>query len=131
MLTVKRALISVSDKTNLELIVRELSRLGVEIISTGGSARFIASLGIKVKPVDEVTGFPEMLDGRVKTLHPKIHAALLASRAKQEHMEQLKLHNIECIDMVVVNLYPFKKTIAKPEHIQIVMPDEYKKGIRR
>jgi len=114
MLTIKRALISVSDKTNLELLAKELSRFGVEIISTGGSARFISSLGIKVKPVDEVTGFPEMLDGRVKTLHPKIHAALLASRTKQEHMDQLKLHNIEPIDMVVVNLYPFKKTIAKP-----------------
>lgn len=114
MLTVKRALISVSDKTDLELLVRELNRLGVEIISTGGSARFITSLGIKVRPVEEVTGFPEMLDGRVKTLHPKIHAALLASRNEPEHMEQLRLHNIEPIDMVVVNLYPFKKTIAKP-----------------
>jgi phosphoribosylaminoimidazolecarboxamide formyltransferase/IMP cyclohydrolase len=114
MLTIKRALISVSDKTNLELLVRELDRLGVEIISTGGSARFITSLGIKVRSVEEVTGFPEMLDGRVKTLHPKIHAALLASRTRPEHMEQLKLHNIEPIDMVVVNLYPFKKTIAKP-----------------
>ncbi len=114
MLTVKRALISVSDKTDLDLLVKELHRLGVEIISTGGSARFIASLGIKVKTVEEVTGFPEMLDGRVKTLHPKIHAALLASRTRPGHMEQLKLHNIEPIDMVVSNLYPFKKTIAKP-----------------
>jgi len=114
MLTIKRALISVSDKTDLESLVRELDRLGVEIISTGGSARFITSLGVKAKPVEEVTGFPEMLDGRVKTLHPKIHAALLASRTKPEHMEQLKSHNIEPIDMVVVNLYPFTKTIAKP-----------------
>jgi phosphoribosylaminoimidazolecarboxamide formyltransferase / IMP cyclohydrolase len=114
MLSIKRALISVSDKTNLELLVRALDSLGVEIISTGGSARFIASLGVKVKTVDEITGFSEMLDGRVKTLHPNIHAGILALRQKGEHMAQLKAAGIDIIDMVAVNLYPFKKTIAKP-----------------
>ncbi len=114
MLTIKRALISVSDKTGLDLLVKELNRHGVEIISTGGSARFIASLGIDVKPVEDITGFPEMLDGRVKTLHPKIHAALLGLRSNPGHMQQLQNHKIEPIDMVVVNLYPFKKTIEKP-----------------
>lgn len=114
MLNIKRALISVSDKTGLEPLVKELNNQNIEIISTGGSARFIASLGVKVRPVEEITGFPEMLDGRVKTLHPKIHAALLALRGKPEHMRQLQEHNIEPIDMVIVNLYPFQKTIMKP-----------------
>jgi len=114
MLTIKRALISVSDKTNLETLVKVLSEKRVEIISTGGTARFISSLGIKVKPIEEVTGFPEMLNGRVKTLHPKIHGGLLFLRNNPEHIEQAKLHNIEPIDMVVVNLYPFQKTVLKP-----------------
>jgi phosphoribosylaminoimidazolecarboxamide formyltransferase / IMP cyclohydrolase len=115
MLTIKRALISVSDKTNLEPLVKCLHSRGVEIISTGGSARFITSLGINVRPVEEITGFAEMLDGRVKTLHPKIHAGLLALRKNEAHLSQLKAHGIEQIDMVVVNLYPFKKTIARPD----------------
>ena len=115
MLTIKRALISVSDKTNLEPLAKALNSRGIEIISTGGSARFMSSLGIKVRAIDEVTGLPEMLDGRVKTLHPKIHAGLLAIRSKADHMEQLKKHGIEAIDMVVVNLYPFKKTISRPD----------------
>ena len=118
MLTIKRALISVSDKTNLEPLVKALTSLGVEIISTGGSARFISALGARVKAIDEVTGFAEMLDGRVKTLHPRIHAGILALRGNAEHMSQLKAQGIDTIDMVVVNLYPFKKTIAKPD-IQI------------
>jgi phosphoribosylaminoimidazolecarboxamide formyltransferase / IMP cyclohydrolase len=115
MLNIKRALISVSDKAGLEDLARALDSRGVEIISTDGSARFISSLGIRVKTIDEVTGFPEMLDGRVKTLHPNIHAGLLAVREKAEHMGQLKAHDIEPIDMVVVNLYPFKKTISRPD----------------
>lgn len=114
MVKIKRALISVSDKGNLESLVKGLSALGVEIISTGGTARFILSSGIKVKPVEEITGFPEMLDGRVKTLHPKIHGALLSSRTNPQHMEQIRHYGIEAIDMVVVNLYPFKKTVSKP-----------------
>jgi len=113
MLAIKRALISVSDKTGLDRLVTALNNKGVEIISTGGTARFISKLNINVKPIDKVTGFPEMLDGRVKTLHPKIHGGLLALRSNPEHMEQIKSHNIEPIDMVVVNLYPFQKTIAR------------------
>jgi len=112
---VKRALISVSNKDGLAEFAKGLNELGIEIISTGGTAKAISDAGVKVKKVDEVTGFPEMLDGRVKTLHPKIHGALLAERKKKEHLEQLKEAGIEQIDMVVVNLYPFKETIAKPD----------------
>jgi phosphoribosylaminoimidazolecarboxamide formyltransferase / IMP cyclohydrolase len=111
---VKRALISVSDKAHLEDIVKALYKFHVEIISTGGTAKAIRSLGIPVKDVSEYTGFPEMLDGRVKTLHPKIHGGLLALRESKEHMETARKHDIGMIDMVVVNLYPFEKTIAKP-----------------
>ncbi|MFC1807002.1 bifunctional phosphoribosylaminoimidazolecarboxamide formyltransferase/IMP cyclohydrolase [Candidatus Omnitrophota bacterium] len=138
MLTIKRALISVSDKSGLDSFVKELSELGVEIISTGGTARFITSLGIKAKPIEEVTAFPEMLNGRVKTLHPKIHGALLAVRDKIEHMEQLKTQAIEPIDMVVVNLYPFQKTVSKPgvsqedaiENIDIGGPSMLRSGAK-
>lgn len=110
---IKRALISVSDKAGLEDLVKTLNELKVEILSTGGTAKLIAGLGIPVKSVSDYTGFPEMLDGRVKTLHPKIHGGLLAMRDKKEHMEQIKKHDIGMIDMVVVNLYPFEKTVAK------------------
>lgn len=110
---VKRALISVSDKTNLDKFAKGLDSLGVEIISTGGTAEFIRSLGIKARNVSDYTGFPEIMDGRVKTLHPKIHGALLALRDKREHMEQAQEHGIEPIDMVVVNLYPFAGVISK------------------
>src|SRR3989338_1461163 len=109
---IKRALVSVSDKTNLAEFAKALHKLGVEIISTGGSAKFIKELGVPVRNVSDYTGFPEMLDGRVKTLHPKIHGALLARRDDPEHMRQVKEHGIELIDMVVVNLYPFEKTIV-------------------
>jgi len=114
MLKVKRALISVSDKKGIDEFVKGLGELGVEILSTGGTAKRISSLNVPVKDVSSYTGFPEMLDGRVKTLHPKIHGALLALRDKNEHMKQVTEHGIELIDMVVVNLYPFKKTIEKP-----------------
>lgn len=110
---VRRALISVSDKSGLEEFARGLSELGVEILSTGGTAKLISGLGIKVRSVSDYTGFPEMLDGRVKTLHPKIHGGLLSLRENKDHMEQVKKHGIELIDMVVVNLYPFEKTVAK------------------
>jgi len=113
MLKVKRALISVSDKTGLEDLVKILHKLGVEIVSTGGTAKKIRELSIPVKDVSEHTGFPEMMDGRVKTLHPKIHGGLLALRTSNEHMSAAKKHEIEMIDMVVVNLYPFEKTVAK------------------
>ena len=111
---IKRALISVSDKKGLEELVKVLNEFKVEILSTGGTAKLIAGLGVPVKSVSDYTGFPEMLDGRVKTLHPKIHGGLLAIRDKKEHMEQIKKHDIGLIDMVVVNLYPFEKTVAEP-----------------
>lgn len=111
---IRRALISVSDKTGLEELVKVLNEFKVEMLSTGGTAKLIAEMGIPVKSVSDHTGFPEMLDGRVKTLHPKIHGGLLAIRDKKEHMEQVKKHDIGLIDMVVVNLYPFEKTIVKP-----------------
>ncbi len=114
MLKVRRALVSVSDKTGILEFVQELNKLGVEILSTGGTAKLLRENNIPVKEVSEYTGFPEMLDGRVKTLHPKIHAGLLALRANAQHMQTLKEHNIGLIDMVVVNLYPFEKTIQKP-----------------
>ena len=113
MSSIKRALISVSDKAGLDDFVKALNEMGVEIISTGGTAKRIQELGIPVKKVSEHTGFPEMLDGRVKTLHPKIHGGLLALRDNPEHMRQIKEQGIELIDMVVVNLYPFEKTAAK------------------
>lgn len=114
MVKIKRALISVSDKTGIIDFAKELSKFGVEIISTGGTAKLFKDNNITVKEVSEYTGFPEMMDGRVKTLHPKIHAGLLALRDNKEHMEQIKKQDIGLIDMVVVNLYPFEKTIAKP-----------------
>lgn len=112
---VKRALISVSDKTGLESLVKGLDRLGIEIISTGGTAKAINSLGIKVTEVSSYAEFPEMLSGRVKTLHPKIHAGLLALRENKEHMKQLKENDILPIDMAVVNLYPFEETVSKKD----------------
>lgn len=113
MVEVKRALISVSDKTGILDFAKGLSDLGVEILSTGGTAKLLRENNIPVKEVSDYTGFPEMLDGRVKTLHPKIHAGLLALRDNPEHMRKLKEHDIGLIDMVVVNLYPFEKTIQK------------------
>lgn len=114
MVKIKRALISVSDKTGIIDFARELVKFGVEIISTGGTAKLFRDNGIAAQEVSEYTGFPEMLDGRVKTLHPKIHGGLLALRDNKEHIEQLKNQGIGLIDMVVVNLYPFEKTITKP-----------------
>lgn len=108
-----RALISVSDKTGIVEFSKKLQELGVEIISTGGTHKTLEEAGLKVTGISEVTGFPECLDGRVKTLHPKIHAGLLAMRSNPEHMKQLAELNIETIDIVVVNLYPFKQTILK------------------
>ena len=109
---VKRALVSVSDKTGLETFVKGLDKLGIEILSTGGTAKAISDLGVPVTEVASYTGFPEMLDGRVKTLHPKIHAGLLALRENPDHMRQVKEHDIPLIDMAVVNLYPFEKTVS-------------------
>lgn len=114
-MTIKRALISVSDKTGVVDFARGLHELGVEIISTGGTMKAIADAGIPVIPVSQVTGFPEMMDGRVKTLHPKIHGGILAIRDNPEHVKAMKEHGITGIDLVAVNLYPFRQTIAKPD----------------
>ncbi len=113
MVRVKRALISVSDKSGIEEFGKGLYELGIQILSTGGTAKLIKNLGIPVRYVSDYTGFPEMLDGRVKTLHPKIHAGLLALRDNPEHIREIDEQNIELIDMVVVNLYPFEKTIQE------------------
>jgi phosphoribosylaminoimidazolecarboxamide formyltransferase/IMP cyclohydrolase len=110
---VQRALISVSDKTGLIPFAKELAAFGIEIISTGGTARAIAEAGIKVIEISDYTGFPEMMDGRVKTLHPKVHGGLLHLRDNSEHVAQAKAHGIKPIDLVVVNLYPFEQTVAK------------------
>ncbi|MDQ2936149.1 MAG: bifunctional phosphoribosylaminoimidazolecarboxamide formyltransferase/IMP cyclohydrolase [Acidobacteriota bacterium] len=110
---IRRALISVSDKTGIVDFARELKRLGVEIISTGGTAAVLRQAGIEVRDVSELTGFPEMMDGRVKTLHPKIHGGLLAIRENPTHQSAMRDHSIEPIDMVVVNLYPFEETIKR------------------
>ncbi len=114
MLKIKRALISLSDKTGIVEFARALKDFGVEIISTGGTAKLLRENNIPVVEVADYTGFPEMLDGRVKTLHPKIHAGLLALRENQAHLQSLAAQNIGLIDMVVVNLYPFAATIQKP-----------------
>ena len=110
---VRRALISVSDKTGIVDFARELKNFGVEIISTGGTAKALREAGIDVRDISDVTGFPEMMDGRVKTLHPKIHGGLLGIRDNPNHQSAMHEHGVEPIDMVVVNLYPFAETIAR------------------
>ncbi|MHC4259552.1 MAG: bifunctional phosphoribosylaminoimidazolecarboxamide formyltransferase/IMP cyclohydrolase [Planctomycetota bacterium] len=112
---IKTALISVSDKSGVVDFAKQLSKMGVKIISTGGTARALSEAGLNVVGIESVTGFPEMMDGRVKTLHPKIHGGLLGLRDKSEHAAAMKKHNIEPIDLVCVNLYPFEQTIAKPD----------------
>src|SRR5690349_13649925 len=110
---IQRALISVSDKTGIVDLARELARFDVEIISTGGTAKALRDAGLTVRDISDVTGFPEMMDGRVKTLHPRVHGGLLALRDNAEHVAAMEQHGIEPIDMVVVNLYPFAQTIAR------------------
>ncbi len=128
---IARALISVTDKTGVVDLARALvEEFGVEIVSTGGTAKAIEEAGVPVRPIEDFTGYPEMMDGRVKTLHPKVHGALLARRDSEEHMAQAAEHGIQLIDMVVVNLYEFEKTVANPdvtfadaiEHIDIGGP---------
>lgn len=114
MAKVKRALISVSDKQGILDFAKGIEKLGIEILSTGGTAKLLRDSGVKVKDVSEFTGFPEMLDGRVKTLHPKVHGGILGRRSNPEHVKQMQQHGIEPIDLVVVNLYPFEQTVAKP-----------------
>jgi phosphoribosylaminoimidazolecarboxamide formyltransferase / IMP cyclohydrolase len=108
---ITRALLSVSDKSGLIEFARTLSGLGIELVSTGGTAKAIAAAGLKVRDVSELTGFPEMMDGRVKTLHPKVHGGLLAIRDNAEHAQAMKSHGIAPIDLLVVNLYPFEATV--------------------
>ena len=110
-----RALISVSDKTGIVEFATKLNELGMKIVSTGGTYNKLKEAGLPVIGISEVTGFPECLDGRVKTLHPNIRAGLLAMRSNPEHMAQIKELNVDLIDIVVVNLYPFKQTIMKPD----------------
>ncbi|MGQ0442710.1 MAG: bifunctional phosphoribosylaminoimidazolecarboxamide formyltransferase/IMP cyclohydrolase [Methylophilaceae bacterium] len=114
MATIKRALISVSDKTGIVEFAKRLTHFGVEILSTGGTAKLFRDNGIAVTEVSDYTGFPEMLDGRVKTLHPKVHGGILGRRDLPEHVAAMQAQNIPNIDMVVVNLYPFEATVAKP-----------------
>src|SRR3981189_825670 len=110
---VTRALLSVSDKAGLVEFAKALAGHGVELVSTGGTAKAIAAAGLKVKDVSELTGFPEMMDGRVKTLHPKVHGGLLAIRDNPEHTDAMKAHGIAPLDLLVVNLYPFEATVDK------------------
>lgn len=112
---VRRALLSVSDKTGLVELARGLVECGAELISTGGTRKALAAAGLPVRDIADVTGFPEMLDGRVKTLHPKIHGGLLSIRGNAEHMQTIAAHDIQPIDMVVCNLYPFEATVAKAD----------------
>ncbi len=119
---IRRALLSVSDKTGLLDLVRGLADLQIELISTGGTRKTLADAGLAVRDVADVTGFPEMLDGRVKTLHPNIHGGILAVRDNPEHVAVLEKHGIGFIDLVVCNLYPFEATVARPgaTHEEIV-----------
>ncbi len=112
---VERALISLTDKSGIEGFAAELASLGVEILSTGGTAKKMRGHDIKVTDVSDFTGFPEMLDGRVKTLHPKVHGGILYNRSNKQHQQQCADHDIVPIDIVAVNLYAFEKTISQPD----------------
>ncbi len=113
MTRITRALISVTDKSGVAEFAKQLADMGVEIVSTGGTAKVIREAGVDVKDVSELTGFPEMMDGRVKTLHPKVHGGILAIRDNEKHAAQMKEHDIPSIELVVVNLYAFEKTVAR------------------
>src|SRR5512133_2699796 len=111
---IQRALLSVSDKAGLAALAQTLAEAGVELISTGGTAKALREAGLKVTDLSSYTGFPEMLDGRVKTLHPKVHGGLLYIRGNAGHEAAVEQHGIQPIDLVLVNLYPFEQTVAKP-----------------
>lgn len=111
---IERALISLTDKSGIEGFAKELADLGIEILSTGGTASKIRESGVPVMDVSEFTGFPEMLDGRVKTLHPKVHGGILNQRHNEDHQTQCKEHGLKNIDLIAVNLYAFEKTVADP-----------------
>lgn len=110
---IRTALLSVSDKTGIVQLAQALHTLGIKLISTGGTAKLLAQEGLPVTEVASLTNFPEMLDGRVKTLHPKVHGGLLARRDSKEHMDAIAEHGIETIDLLVINLYPFTQTISQ------------------
>ena len=112
---ITRALLSVSDKTGIIALAQALTNHQIEIISTGGTAKILRENSIPVRDISDLTGFPEMLDGRVKTLHPKVHGGILSIRDDAEHQAQTQAHGIVPIDLVVINLYPFRETIAKPD----------------
>ncbi len=114
MKNIERALISLTDKSGIEDFAKELDGLGIEILSTGGTAKKIRDAGIAVTDVSDFTGFPEMLDGRVKTLHPLVHGGILNQRDNEQHRKQCNEHNIKNIDLIAVNLYAFEKTVADP-----------------
>src|SRR5438270_11484563 len=111
---IARAILSVTDKTGLVEFAKRLAALGIELVSTGGTAKQLRAAGVAVRDISELTGFPEMLDGRVKTLHPRVHGGILNIRGNAEHQRAVREHEIPNIDMVVVNLYAFEKTAAKP-----------------
>src|SRR5262245_26007817 len=111
---IQRAILSVTDKSGVVEFARGLAAMGIELVSTGGTSKLLRDSGISVKDISDLTGFPEMLDGRVKTLHPKVHGGILHVRDNAEHAATVKQHGIEPIDLVVVNLYPFEATVAKP-----------------
>jgi phosphoribosylaminoimidazolecarboxamide formyltransferase/IMP cyclohydrolase len=115
MAKITKVIISVSNKAGVLECAQELSKFGVEILSTGGTAKSLRESGLAIKDVSEYTGFPEMLDGRVKTLHPKVHGGLLGRRSNPEHVSKMKEYNIDPIDMIIVNLYPFEETVAKKD----------------
>jgi phosphoribosylaminoimidazolecarboxamide formyltransferase/IMP cyclohydrolase len=114
MAKIERAIISVTDKSGVVEFAKSVAKFGVEILSTGGTAAAMRQGGVEVKDISEYTGFPEMMDGRVKTLHPKVHGGLLGLRDNPEHVKAMKAHGVQPIDMVVVNLYQFENTVAKP-----------------
>src|SRR4030043_1035411 len=112
---IKRAIVSVSDKSGVIPFAKGLAQMGVEPLSTGRTAKTLRENGISVKDISDYTGFPEMMDGRVKTLHPKVHGGLLGQRSKPEHIQKMKEHGILPIDLVAVNLFPFEATVAKED----------------
>ena len=115
MAKIERVLISVSDKSGIVDFAKKLGEFDVDFLSTGGTAAVLRESGLKITDVSDYTGFPEMLDGRIKTLHPKVHGGLLGIRTNHEHSRLMKEHDIKNIDMLVINLYPFKETISKPD----------------
>ena len=115
LISIKTALLSVSDKTDLIAFARRLTNHNVHLISTGGTAKALQEAGLTVTHISQLTGFPEMMDGRIKTLHPKVHGALLARRDNPEHVKAMQEHSITAIDLVCINLYPFEQTIARDD----------------